>query len=224
MRMKSLVFSLALLAAQPSVAAGADTLATVVSDTTEATRYEQRVDRYRRHWAVLVPTQTVMQYAGNMGFLSVGVGWNYGRGKKWETHLLFGYLPKFDSRRAKLTMTLKENFIPWRIDYAHGWQLEPLSCGLYLNTVFGREFWSNQPDRYPDHYYPLLKTKLRANIFLGQRITKLVPRNRRKFVKSVTLFYEVSTCDLYIRSMVQDKEVSLWDILGLSIGVKTQVF
>lgn len=217
MRMKSLAFSLALALSLASAAAEP-------RDTVDSTRYDRRVERYRRNWQVLIPTQTVVQYAGNMGLVSVGMGWGHGRHKRCETHLLFGYLPKFDSRRAKLTMTLKENYMPWRIDFPHGWQLEPLSCGIYFNTVFGGEFWSSQPDRYPDDYYPLLKTKMRINVFLGQRVTKLIPQNRRKFVKSVTAFYEVSTCDLYIRSMVQDSQVSLWDILGLSLGLKMQVF
>lgn len=221
MSTKSLIFSLAISLFPLAAVAGEEA---VLADSAEAsTRYDRRVSRYRQGWGVLIPTQTVVQYAGNMGFLSAGVGWYHGRHRHWETHLLLGYLPKFDSDRGKLTMTLKENYMPWRIDVAHGWQVEPLSCGLYLNTVFGKEFWSNQPNRYPDDYYPLLKTKLRANVFVGQRLTKLVPRHRRKFVKSVTAFYEVGTCDLYIRAMVQDSKVSLWDILGLSVGLKMQV-
>ena len=101
--------------------------------------------------------------------------------------------------------------------------LEPLSCGLYFNTVFGSEFWDREPERYPDNYYPLLKTKVRTNIFIGQRMTKIIPANRRKFLKSITLFYEISSCDLYIRSAFMDNKVSLGDILGLSIGMKLQM-
>ena len=66
---------------------------------------------------------------------------------------------------------------------------------------------------YPDNYYPLLKTKVRTNIFIGQRMTKIIPANRRKFLKSITLFYEISSCDLYIRSAFMDSKVSLGDIL-----------
>ena len=105
----------------------------------------------------------------------------------------------------------------------HGWLFEPLSCGIYFNTVFGSEFWDREPDRYPDKYYPLLKTKVRTNVFVGQRLTKIVPKNRRKFLKSITLFYEISSCDLYIRSAVMERDVSLWDILGLSLGLKFQL-
>ena len=75
-----------------------------------------------------------------MGVLSVGIGWDYGRNKQWETQLLLGFVPKYDSDRAKLTLTLKENFIPWRMELGKGWQFEPLECSFYVNTVFGHDF------------------------------------------------------------------------------------
>lgn len=192
------------------------------ADSSALTGYERRVYRYRRMWNFLIPTQFITQYAGNMGMISMGVGWDYGNRRQYESNLLFGYLPRFDSNRAKLTMTIKQNFVPWRVPIGNDFNVEPLTCGIYFNTVFGHEFWGREPQRYPDKYYEFLSTKVRINIFAGQRFTAIVPRNRRKFVKSVTAFYEVSTCDLYLRAMVQDSKVSLWDIIGLSIGVKVQ--
>lgn len=188
-----------------------------------STDYDLRVRKYRKHWAGLIPTQLIIQNAGNMGLLSVGTGWNYGEHNQWETNLLFGFLPKYKSDRAKVTMTLKQTYIPWSIYIKNGWSVEPLSCGAYLNTVFGDEFWGRQPERYPHKYYEFLSTKVRANIFLGQRITKIVPYNKRKAIKSITAFYEVSTCDLYLRAMIVDNHISLWDIVGLSLGVKFQL-
>ena len=194
--------------------------------------YRHRVERLQNRWASLIPNQFVIQNAGNMGVLSVGTGWGYGHGH-WETHLLFGYIPKHQSTRGKLTMTLKENYIPWNVRLSasqdasydflrHGWSLNPLTASIYVNTVYGHEFWKSQPNRYPDKYYEFMSTKFRLNIALGQRITWDIPRNRRKYAKSISLFYEVSTCDLYIRSKFQDNSIPLKDIIGLSIGVKLQ--
>lgn len=236
--MKSLIFSFLLSALVLSANASerdsisvADSLLYFDAEPTERvnieetgmSKYDRRIHRHRKHWAQLIPTQMIVQYAGNMGMMSIGMGWDYGKHKQWETNLLFGYLPKADSDRGKLTMTLKQNFLPWSMYLKHGWMLEPLSCGLYLNTVFGSEFWGNQPSRYPDKYYEPLNTELRINVFLGQRITKIVPANRRKFLKSISAFYEVSTCDLYLRLAVMERKVSLWDILCLSVGLKMQI-
>ena len=192
-------------------------------DSVVMSRYDRRIHRRREYWAELIPTQFIMQYAGNMGLMSIGIGWDYGKHKQWETNLMFGYLPKISSHRGKLTMTLKENYLPWSMYLKQGWMLEPLSCGLYLNTVFGSEFWGNQPSRYPDKYYEPLNTKVRIHVFLGQRITKIIPANKRKFLKSISAFYEVSACDLYVRLLVMEKKVRLQDIMCLSVGVKMQI-
>ena len=93
-----------------------------------------------------------------------------------------------------------------------------------LNAKTKHTTWQKQPARYPDSYYPFLSTKMRVNVFVGQRVELTLPHNRRKFVKSITAFYELSTCDLYIRSLVQDSHVRLVDIFGLSLGLKFQVF
>jgi len=160
-----------------------------------------------------------------MGLLSMGFGWGYGYHKSWGTHLLVGFIPKNHSTRAKVTCTLKETFVPWHPELGHsGWHLEPLSCGLYVNTVFGHEFWRSQPKRYPDKYYEFLSTKFRFNIFLGQQITREIPNRHRKFVKNVTAFYEISTCDIYLRQLFMDSSIKLNDIIGLSLGVKMQIF
>lgn len=82
----------------------------------QESRYDRRIHSYRKHWAALIPTQFVIQNAGNMGILSAGIGWNYGHRKQWETDLLFGYIPEHQSSRGKLTTTLKENYIPWSVN------------------------------------------------------------------------------------------------------------
>lgn len=194
-----------------------------VADSLELSRYERRMKRYRSFWQSLQPSQFIMQNAGNMGLLSFGLGWNYGKRNQWETHLLFGWIPKYKGHSVRMTMTLKETFIPWNKRLGEEWRLEPLTVGLYANTVFGKAFWRSQPSRYPDKYYQFLSTRVRLNVFLGQRITVIVPNNKRKFVKSMTAFYELSTCDLYIRCMFQDSSVKLKDIVGLSLGLKMQI-
>ena len=51
-------------------------------------KYDKRVHRYRRAWEALIPTHTKLQYAGGMGLLSWGIGWDYGKRGQWETDLL----------------------------------------------------------------------------------------------------------------------------------------
>lgn len=201
----------------------ADTALAARDTVVKHSRYDNRIHRYRRYWGALIPTQTVLQTCGNMGLFSFGVGWDYGKHRQWETQLLFGYIPKYDSNNAKMTMTLKQNYIPWSVTMGHGWAFEPLECGLYFNTVFGSDFWTKQPSKYGSGYYPF-STRIRPNIFVGERFTVDVPENRCKFVKSVTFFYELSTNDIYFMRFYRNGSAGFWDVFGLSLGIKTQLF
>ena len=195
-------------------------------------RYDLRVEKRRQQWASLIPTQFVIQNAGNIGLLSAGIGWDYAH-HHLETQLLFGFIPKHQSTRAKATMTVKENYIPWSIALTgpqtssgkmmkQGWSFNPLTVSLYVNTVFGHEFWRGQPRRYPSRYYEFMSTEYRVNLALGQRFTWQIPEQRRKRASSVSLFYEVSTCDIYIGSKIIDHGIPFKDLFGLSLGVKLQ--
>lgn len=185
------------------------------------TRYDKRSRRFRRNWERIIPTHAKTQFAGNMGLLSFGTGWDYGKRNQWETDLLFGFIPKYSSKKAKVTMTLKQNYMPWSIDLGKGFSTEPLSCGLYLNTVFGDQFWTSEPERYPEGYYGF-SSKVRFHIYMGQRLTYDIDPQRRYLAKSVTFFYELSTCDLYMISAVTNSYLRPRDYLSLSFGLKFQ--
>lgn len=187
-------------------------------------KYDRRVHRYRKRWAGLIPTHSKIQFAGNMGLVSVGTGWDYGKRNQWETDLLFGVIPKYDSDKAKITFTLKQNYIPWSVQIGEGpLSVEPLTCGMYFNTVFGDKFWVHEPERYPKGYYGF-SSKVRIHVFLGQRLTCRIPSRLRFMAKQVTLFYEVSTCDLYLVSAFTNSYLKPRDYLCLSFGAKFQLF
>lgn len=196
---------------------------TIHTSKVRPSRYDRRVHRYRTRWEALIPTHTKLQFAGNMGLLSVGTGWDYGHRNQWETDVLFGFLPKYSSDRAKLTFTVKQNYIPWSFQIKESpFSGEPLTCGLYMNTVFGDEFWVSEPDRYPKGYYGF-SSKVRFHLFVGQRLTLAIPSRYRLTAKALTLFYELSTCDLYAVSAFTNSYLRPRDYLSLSFGLKLQL-
>lgn len=207
-----------------------NTVDTILSDSTAGVqkssfkhKYDHRVHRYRKAFSALIPTHNKLQFYGDMGLVSVGIGWDYGKRAQWETDLLFGIIPKYNSDEAKVTMTLKQTFIPWSVYLGKGFSIEPLTCGLYLNTVFNDEFWTHEPDRYPKGYYGF-STRVRIHIFLGQSFTYDIPHDRRFFIKAISAFYEVSSCDLYIISAFTNSYLKPKDYLRFSFGLKFQIF
>lgn len=182
-------------------------------------RYTKRLEKYERAWRYLIPAYAKIQYAGNMGMFSFGTGWQYGKNDQWETDLLFGFIPKHQSKKSKITFTIKQNFIPWKMWKCDKFYFEPLSCGIYLNSVLSDEFWSSAPDKYPNGYY-WFSTKVRTNIFIGERFTLLVPAKKREFARSITFFYEVSTHDFAIIQAIKNSRLTPKDYLTLSFGIK----
>ena len=196
---------------------------TVIVSKTRSNRYDRRTHRYRKHWEALIPTHTKLQFAGNMGLISIGTGWDYGKRNQWETDILVGFLPRYQSHENKLTFTVKQNYMPWSLQIKEShFSVEPLACGMYLNTVLGDEFWVSEPDRYPKGYYGF-SSKVRIHIFLGQRITYDIDPKRRFTAKAITFFYELSTCDLYVVSAFTNKYLKPKDYLSLSFGIKLQL-
>lgn len=196
-----------------------DTL--VLDQSGHLSPYDRRVMNYRKHWDVLMPTSGVIQVCGNMGIVSMGIGWAYGKRRQWETQLLLGYIPKFDSDDEKWTLTLKQNFIPWKKSMGKGWTFEPLECSLYFNTVFGHDFWTKQPTKYESGYYPF-STRIRPNLAFGERFKYDIPHNKRKRIKSITFFYELGTNEIYALRFFRNGNAGFWDVFGLSLGVKVQ--
>ncbi len=187
-------------------------------------KYEERIYKYHERWYNLIPSHTVIQYAGSVGLISTGFGWDYGKKDRWETTVMLGFLPKYNSDNRKITFTLKQNYTPWSQPLKkEQLTVEPLTCGLFLNTIFSEEFWVEEPDRYPKGYYGF-STRIRTHLFIGQRITHHF-KGKDKRHKSITAYYELNTCDLYLVSMFTNPHyLGLKDILHLGAGIKIQLF
>lgn len=176
----------------------------------------------RKGWGRLVPTHVIGQNAGNMGIFSIGAGWDYGKRKQWETSLMAGLVPKGKSSAARMTLTLKQNYMPWRISCGRQMQVVPLTMGFYVNAILGGEFWNHQPSRYPNNYY-WFSTRFRTNLCVGQRITHSANFLHLRFIDSLSVFYEVSSCDLYLIEFFTNRSISLKNMAGLSVGFKIQL-
>lgn len=188
------------------------------ADSLRIERYHKRLERRQEAWNRLIPTVFPFQYAGGMGMFSAGIGWDYGRDNKFETHLMIGFLPKRYNSSAYATLTLREEYLPWRIRIASTpFEVRPLSVSLAMNTIFSSDFWTREPDRYPNGYYAF-SSRVRFHLGIGSRLTFRIPERRRYVVKHISLYYVVSVCDLYLRQKIVDSAVPTGDIFTIGIG------
>lgn len=142
--------------------------------TPRLSKNERFVKRFSSTWESLIPRYFKFQFAGSIGIFSVGTGWDYGHHRQWETDVMLGLIPRCSSRRAKATFTLRQYYIPWNIQLGmykgDDYSVAPLRCCLFFNTVYGDEFWTQEPDRYPSGYYNF-STRIRIGCSLGQSVT-----------------------------------------------------
>ncbi len=184
--------------------------------------YARRLDRYYKFWGRLIPRGVRVQYAGNMGMFSAGPTWIYGK-RHWETSLMLGFVPKHNAHHGMLTMTIKQDYLPWSIHFDKvGLDFQPLATGFYFNTAFSHKLWVHQPSRYPKGYY-WFATRLRSNIYIGERLKFNIPENRRKgLCRSISLFYELSTCDYYFIQKVKNSYITPDKWVTLSFGIQIE--
>ena len=194
-------------------------------DTAMLARQNPRYLRHRarsfRHWARLIPNQATLQYAGSIGLMSAGIGWHYGR-EHWETDLLVGIVPRYHSEHAKTSFTMKQRYVPWHVRISSRWTVQPLTAGVFFNTISGDDFWRRQPDKYPKHYYGF-STKLRSHVFLGQRLRYNIPSRHRVINSAVSAYYELSSCDLYLVSKAVNRDYPWSRTLSLAFGLRWEM-
>lgn len=224
MNMKRLVFNILILACGILPCPAHTFEWTLEKPDTLIGKYEKRIYNYHKRWHNLIPTHTVLQYAGSVGAVSIGAGWDYGKRNQWETTMMFGYLPKYNSDKSKITFTLKQNYTPWSLPLKRKQlTVEPLTCGMFFNTIFSDEFWVEEPERYPKGYYKF-STRIRTHLFIGQRLTHHF-KGKNKRHKSITAYYELNTCDFYLVSLFTNPDyLNLTDILHIGFGIKFQIF
>lgn len=170
--------------------------------------------REERRW---LPDNLIFQYAGSIGICSAGIGWEYGK-RHWETDLLLGIVPKAYGRPAMLSTTIKQVYTPWRIPFAKNFSIQPLHCGLFINSIINENFWTKEPQKYPNGYYGF-STKIRFHISFGQSISWKIP-DKIRFGKELSCYYELNTCDLYLISAFTNRYLSPKDYLSLALGAK----
>lgn len=184
-------------------------------------RYEKRLQRYEGFFHSLTPDFIRVQYAGSIGLVNVGSGWAYGKHQQHETDVMLGFVPKYDKESPFFTFTLRQTYVPWTKPLGGElFSVQPLSCGIFLNSVLDSEYWTREPDRYPNASYYRFSSKVRVHLFVGQRYTLNIPEHKRYLSQKVSAVWELSTCDLYLVSKAINKTLPFWQTLSLSFGLK----
>jgi len=166
-----------------------------------------------RKW--YVPDAAVIQYAGNMGMLSAGPGYDLAK-KKIALDLLFGYVPKFEAEEIGRIISLKATYKPFRIALNEKYTLIPVQGGLGVSYHFGDQFSTSWEGPIPKGYY-WWPTSWRVLGFAGAAINRKIEDST---VKNLELYGGLGTYDLVTTAWYRDDRLTLWDIMSASAGVR----
>ena len=179
-----------------------------------------KISAQKKGFKIKPPDHIKVQYAGGIGFISIGSGYS-AKNQKLEGDLYYGYLPKGIGGISIHSLSGKVTWIPIHPVRIKKYQVEPLMTGLIVNYNFGKQYFSFDPPYYPYRYYSF-PTAIHSALFLGSRIGYNFPT--QSYVKRISVYYEILSFDREILSFVSNtKSLKITDIVTLALGVKINI-
>lgn len=165
----------------------------------------------QRRW--YSPHYIPIQYAGNIGFISAGIGYAPVR-DKFQLSFQYGFAPKSIAGVDIHTLTLRNIFHIYKHNLGAYSIIPYAGMGLSLE-VGGRSFFF-LPSNMPKGYYKFPKS---IHLIPALGVKARHSTERIKSLRAVELFAEVSTVDAYIWYKAISSEVKMRQIISLSVGV-----
>lgn len=160
-----------------------------------------------------IPDYAKVQFAGNIGLLSVGFGYQFINNRLYS-EILYGYVPASISKAEKIhTITLKNTF-PILKKEIKAITLSPIT-GFTASFETGNNSFLKLPDKYPKGYYST--NAFHFTLFIGAKIYKDIINP--KIINGIDFYFEVGTVDTYLWYAILSKEVKINQILSSAIGI-----
>jgi len=163
----------------------------------------------------LIPDHSKIQYAGNIGFFAIGLGYNFA--EIYDLDVMYGYTPGYIGGHHINQLTIKNTIIPKMHFNLGKIRVNPL-LGLHFtyNMRENRNTWLKLPDRYPGGYY--FPTALHGLLTAGIRVDS--EEIKSNFFENLALYFELGTVDSYLRSYFISKNIPFYEIWNISLSLR----
>ncbi|WP_342089008.1 hypothetical protein [Dyadobacter sp. OTU695] len=164
----------------------------------------------------LLPDHFGIQYAGSIGWVSVGAGYDLFR-SRIRIGLQYGYVPE-DLGGELHILSASVYYQPLKIKVSRTVAIHPLDIGIKAAYHFGDQFYLNWPERFPRGYY-WWKSALRLHLATESSVTFELKNTGA--VKTVTGYIDLNTNDLYLVSYILNPTVlTITDIVKIGGGIR----
>jgi hypothetical protein len=169
----------------------------------------------------LVPDAAIAQYAGSIGRASAGISYDLFKNKRGNLDLLYGYVPERKGG-AFSTVTTKFNYRPFVIKAGKNFVIYPINPGAFISYTVNKDFdltWDR--GQYPKGYY-YWSEALRFHLAFSSEVKIKTPTLfKNEQLKSVSVYYEINTNDVYLINYAQNKRyLDITGIFKAGIGIR----
>jgi hypothetical protein len=165
---------------------------------------------------MITPRHLGLQYAGSIGYMSVGLGYDVSKNTLLSLH--YGYVPEVKGGELHIA-ALKLQYNPFHIPLGKTFLFEPLNPMVFASYTFSNKLVLRfDPDQYPDSYY-FWSPALREHLGLTTELQ--IRGDQSSKIKSISLYTESNTNDLYLVSWYKNRtKVPFYKIFRLGFGVR----
>jgi hypothetical protein len=165
----------------------------------------------------LTPDQVVIQYAGSIGYFSLGAGYNFFKDKS-TLSFHYGHVPENKGGTLNIA-AVKFDYKPFSIVINDKITFLPVNPVFFLSYTFGKDFGLRfNRDQYAKGYY-FWSPALREHLGLNSEVRLLGDKSSK--IKSVSIYAEANTNDLYMISWYENRTTTpIYEIFHLGFGVK----
>lgn len=155
-----------------------------------------------------MPNNVKLQYAGNIGMISTGIGY-VSPNKRWMGDLMYGLVPSSYAEDPIHSLTLKGKYVSLNRDYMQSLKVNWLQLGLWFNYSFGDQYFLGLPHYYdPGYYY--FPTALNIGLTLGSEVR----------YQKWGLYYEVGTTEKRMINYVKNSgSINFSEIWNIGFGL-----
>lgn len=161
----------------------------------------------------IVPDHVRLQYAGNMGVLSAGVGYNFVN-DRLQVSLMDGFVPASIAGNNINTIALKSSYDVVQLQLARK-TLAPYAGLATMFETSGNGVYKSLPARYIDRKYYQMSA-FHVAVFVGGKLA--LPVGTRQDQK-LELYAETGTLDSYIYYYCRNEILNFTDMFSMAVGI-----
>lgn len=162
-----------------------------------------------------LPHYVPIQFAGNIGFFSTGLGYTSNH-DNYHLNLLYGYVPVSIANVNIHTITAKNIFPVTRYQLRNNQTLVPY-LGIGGMVEIGGNAFFTMPSHFPDSYYDFPKN-VHVMAYGGAKLQHLFP-GKTSVLRGLEFYAETGTIDLYVWYKATSSQIKFNEIFSLALGV-----